>query len=1089
MAGGTLRDWKQTVLWKLIAERAEHGDQVRVAVEQYMPTIQAVIEQGGTASPDMTLHDAQHSARVADRMVEIVPAATLHELSVLELSMLLFSAYLHDIGMTPERQQRVALYDYLLTGDTSATTEVVRTEFKLWVEDRYAGTAVPMVRGEPLTSHDLRFADEVTDYYVRHKHNEWSATWIRKHMANPQKAPFAGWEEVLIDLAQSHHWGRTELEGPKLKPQMISEQMLNLRYLACVLRIADILEADPARSTPILFEHRQPVEASRIYWQKDHGLSVNIVRSDSGAQRVVVFARPSSAHAHHEILKYVAGIESELSTCRFISDQHPFTHLPGVDRALQYAWNLSESVSLTISGDLSYEYIDGTFRADTRRLLELVSGSSLYGSELAAVRELLQNAFDAVKEQIAYERLNASDPADEQTEETIAARLKVTLTMHEYDGRWYLTCEDRGVGMTKAIIESHFLISGSRRPRSTIALEERARARNIVVGRTGEFGIGALSYFLIADQLLLETRRSLEPGDDHGESGWQFQIDDLDAFGELRTFRRNVAGTSIRLRLKSEIIGNDPEAWSQKLLDYLRQILNRIPCTFEVELHSGARQVFKRGWTKTEQQLRQSILRSLDHTFEVGKYTRLLIQSSGLLTAASQPLVDAANKQHARFREVAEASLRFDRYEGGLAGNVGRYCAFVPYFDMGHGPMLILTSLVASTTSVGLDEGVVGQVWLPSGVLYNAWKGMKASVERTDKTSISFDDSKTFSGAIVLIDWFSSAAARIRLSRESVTLSEPALNAVALLQQFVDERRADLARRGDEVVRRMSEVVLPSAKEATQFFWPIATHAEENMVCPLREVTYPLTSEAYLPNHADRNVMASYDGRAVALLQSLKEVGGSFDDRLWWHANSAPTRILLLKSNDKTNIPIPIWSGSGSATKMPLSAAIPFPPDWGFVVGVSDRAIKRTYVNASNCLVRLATPEAEDVMRSVSGLEMALTRFEKKPERVAAWLLMNFRSVMKPSELWNALVYNDPEIASIVWDALRDLDAELTEFRYYLIGDHGSSGYRFAKTGASNFDPPKYPELPDPGIEWTLSVNIGRNAGILPVNPENTSSG
>jgi hypothetical protein len=44
--------------------------------------------------------------------------------------------------------------------------------------------------------------------------------------------------------------------------------------------------------------------------------------------------------------------------------------------------------------------------------LELLAGTQLYGTPLAAIRELLQNAFDAVGERIARERLSQPDPVD-----------------------------------------------------------------------------------------------------------------------------------------------------------------------------------------------------------------------------------------------------------------------------------------------------------------------------------------------------------------------------------------------------------------------------------------------------------------------------------------------------------------------------------------------------------------------------------------------------------------------------------------------------------------------------------------------------
>ena len=66
-------------------------------------------------------------------------------------------------------------------------------------------------------------------------------------------------------------------------------------------------------------------------------------------------------------------------------------------------WRLAPAVVRDIRpANDSYEYIDGAFRPDEARLLQLLSGEQLYGNPLVAVREeLLQNAFDAVREKIA----------------------------------------------------------------------------------------------------------------------------------------------------------------------------------------------------------------------------------------------------------------------------------------------------------------------------------------------------------------------------------------------------------------------------------------------------------------------------------------------------------------------------------------------------------------------------------------------------------------------------------------------------------------------------------------------------------------
>lgn len=102
---GTLKDWKETRLYQQIQERAsasEKQDSVCVAaqkaLDQVMPDIQAVLQRGGTAATDFTLHDAQHNFRVAERIVEII-GDLLDHLSGYELALL----YQFSVGFRTDR--------------------------------------------------------------------------------------------------------------------------------------------------------------------------------------------------------------------------------------------------------------------------------------------------------------------------------------------------------------------------------------------------------------------------------------------------------------------------------------------------------------------------------------------------------------------------------------------------------------------------------------------------------------------------------------------------------------------------------------------------------------------------------------------------------------------------------------------------------------------------------------------------------------------------------------------------------------------------------------------------------------------------
>jgi hypothetical protein len=99
----------------------------------------------------------------------------------------------------------------------------------------------------------------------------------------------------------------------------------------------------------------------------------------------------------------------------------PFEKCPGLTDNLPHHWDLVSSIHRNISAkDEAYEYINGAFRPNTQKLLELLSGVELYSTQLAAVRELLQNAFDTVREQMAYERLAKSNSQTAELEEILS---------------------------------------------------------------------------------------------------------------------------------------------------------------------------------------------------------------------------------------------------------------------------------------------------------------------------------------------------------------------------------------------------------------------------------------------------------------------------------------------------------------------------------------------------------------------------------------------------------------------------------------------------------------------------------------------
>ena len=110
--------WADSPIWSELERQSTPEDAAQLLVRLCMPDIELILAKGGSSPKDFTLHDAAHGFRVTTWMVQIIPSDVLKALSIYELALLLLSAYLHDIGMTPEWGKVSAHKDYLISGCT-----------------------------------------------------------------------------------------------------------------------------------------------------------------------------------------------------------------------------------------------------------------------------------------------------------------------------------------------------------------------------------------------------------------------------------------------------------------------------------------------------------------------------------------------------------------------------------------------------------------------------------------------------------------------------------------------------------------------------------------------------------------------------------------------------------------------------------------------------------------------------------------------------------------------------------------------------------------------------------------------------------
>jgi hypothetical protein len=182
------RGWQNTELWKCLVDRGQACEGLRHYLTSVLDDVETILAKGGTAPLSFTLHDDEHSYRVAERMFELLPEQATAKLSDLELGLLLSSAYLHDIGMNPRREIVVQIRDYLISGEPKELDPDEAKKLQRWLDEAHPGAQPPVLVGRPLTER-LHHAEFLTAFFCRHRHNDWSEHFIIEKTKDMRRPP------------------------------------------------------------------------------------------------------------------------------------------------------------------------------------------------------------------------------------------------------------------------------------------------------------------------------------------------------------------------------------------------------------------------------------------------------------------------------------------------------------------------------------------------------------------------------------------------------------------------------------------------------------------------------------------------------------------------------------------------------------------------------------------------------------------------------------------------------------------------------------------------------------------------------------
>lgn len=437
-----------------------------------------------------TRHDMTHCVNVINLMGRFIPKDTLSQLNALELTFLLLSGLLHDVGMVVDDAEK----QKALTSD-----EFLR--FCTDRPDRQSAAEAERKQGNALRAQAIE--DALLAEFFRVIHPERVGDYVKAEFGNQSVFRETSFETDLVSVCQSHGWGVGESRDSAnptnaVRSLKINKRFgglgVNMQYLASCLRLADVMDFDRSRSPLSVFRRIDFTETKSVdEWMKHlqitgWEITPDVVRYEAAC------THPAYYVAVNEFLDYV---DTELRECRYLLDDqlkstpehYEFRLPPAVDR---------RHVEMEDS-----KYLAGAFRfhLEYNEIMKLLMDKSLYPDPSLFLRELLQNSLDACRHRMALLKKSGKPHAYNP---------RITVWDYSDDPKEpRVVFQDNGMGMSQRTVENYFMRVGKSYYRSPEFLGEKKRLldKGITLDACSRFGIGILSCFLVADKFRVETYR------------------------------------------------------------------------------------------------------------------------------------------------------------------------------------------------------------------------------------------------------------------------------------------------------------------------------------------------------------------------------------------------------------------------------------------------------------------------------------------------------------------------------------------------------------------------------------------------------
>lgn len=525
---------------------------------------------------EFTLHDGDHLFRVLNLMEKLLPTQTIDKLSSPELMLLILSAFFHDIGMAPEEKHVITwkkIWDD--EPEIGAEEQNIFNEFKRFYSARPdQQEIIDRLIHQGKNSQAETIKSYLITEFIRQTHADRAREIIEKDWNNKIVYRDADLTVEFAQICYSHNEDALSLLELDKNYLCAESTFACLPLVGVILRLADILDFDAKRTPQVLFSHlyvRHPV--SIMEWNKHRAVEAWEISPDL-IQFNAKCNHPAIESAIHEFCNL---IDHELSVCNnVIINLNEFNYAKGRDILIKFPFKVNRekiSTKKNIHNQPIYIYRDTKFNLNKRQVIDLLMGTKLYGNPEVALRELLQNSIDACLLRGALEKKWGNPYIPE-----------IYVKYYNDNDEVILEVEDNGTGMDQYIIDNYYSKVGSSFYKSTDFYNLKSES-NADFTPTSRFGIGILSCFMVADTLIVDTKRVY--AQHKSSDALNITVEGQESIFWIRAGKREMPGTTTKLILRKAI-----NPWGKMSEDdFINSVENVIPNPpFKINIHTSSHQ-------------------------------------------------------------------------------------------------------------------------------------------------------------------------------------------------------------------------------------------------------------------------------------------------------------------------------------------------------------------------------------------------------------------------------------------------------------------------------------------------------------------